>query len=242
MLDDMCRNGNISKGFKLANPQLQPEKVDNLEAGANWNPVRTIRLEPSVYYTHGTNFHYFVGNGDSVATGGDNLKPVLQRQNVSEVTVFGAEISVLWQITRNISLTANYAWNDSRITGFDTTGRAAKDLTGKFLMEVPVNQVFAGIYYKRNTFHSSLVFNYKSAQWSDDENTQQTPGYSTFDFKIGKIFLKSFNVNLVIQDIFDTPYYDSKGNISPGRFFMLNLSYDFSFNTFNFKQQNKQNF
>jgi iron complex outermembrane receptor protein len=242
MLDDMCRNGNISKGFKLANPQLQPENVDNLEAGANWNPVRRIRLEPSVYYTHGTNFHYFVGNGDSVATGGDNLKPVLQRQNVSEVTVIGAEISALWQITRDISLTANYAWNDSRITGFDTTGRTAKDLTGKFLMEVPVNQVFAGIYYKRNTFHSSLVFNYKSAQWSDDENTLQTSGYSTFDFKIGKTFLKSFNVNLVIQDIFDTPYYDSKGNISPGRFFMLNLSYDFSCNSFNFKQQNKQNF
>ena len=227
MLDDMCRNGNVSKGFKLANPELKPENADNFETGANWKPCPAVSMEPSIYYTLGSNFHYFVGNGDSVATGGDNLKPILQRQNVSKVRVLGAEITVSWQIIKQVHLTANYAFNDSRITEFDTTGYESKDLTGKFLMEVPLNQAFAGIFYSGEILSASLVFNYKDSQWSDDENTQKTPAYSTFDMKIGKTFLNHLTASLVIQDVFNTRYYDSKGNISPGRFFMLNLSYRF---------------
>lgn len=227
MLDDMCRNGNISKGFKLANPQLQPENVDNFEVGANWHPWPSVSIEPSLYCTLGRDFHYFVGNGDSVATGGDNLKPVLQRQNVSGVRILGAEITCSWHILRHLFVSANYAFNDSRITAFDTTGRTGKDLTGKFLMEVPMNQAFAGLYYSSNILQASLVFNYHGYQWSDDENTQKTPGYSTFDFKVSKNFLRTFNASLVVQDIFDVRYYDSKGEISPGRFFMLSLAWRF---------------
>jgi iron complex outermembrane recepter protein len=227
MLDDICRNGNISKGFKLANPELQPENVDNFEIGANLKPLPSVSIEPSLYYTLGTDFQYFVGNGDSVATGGDNLKPVLQRQNVSQVKVLGAEITLTWKIIKPLYFTANYAYNDSRITKFDTTGRVAKDLTGKFLMEVPVNQAFSGLFYNSRLLSATVVFNYKGAQWSDDENTQKTPAYSTFDIKIGKTFINHLTASLVVQDIFNTRYYDSKGNISPGRFFMLNLSYHF---------------
>jgi outer membrane receptor protein involved in Fe transport len=230
MLDDMCRNGNISKGFKLANPSLQPEKVDNLEIGGNFRFFKRLTLEPSLYYTLGTDFHYFVGNGDSIATGGDNLKPILQRQNVSKVTVAGAEITVSLKITDRVSATVNYAFNNSIIKEFDTTGHPGKDISGNFIVEVPKNQCFAGLYYRDRTFQSSLIFNIKGPQWSDDENTLQTPGYHTFDFKIGKSFFNNIFANLVVQDIFDTRYYDSKGNISPGRFFMLSLSYRFNIN------------
>jgi iron complex outermembrane receptor protein len=228
MLDDMCRNGNVSKGFKLANPDLQPENVDNIEVGGNWTLFQSVTLQPSIYYTIGNDFHYFVGNGDSVVTGGDNLKPVIQRQNVSQIKVRGAEISLSWRIFKSLSLNANYAFNDSRVTAFDTTGKQAKDLTGTFLVEVPRNQAYGGIYYNSNILQASVVVNYKSSQWNDDENTLKTPGYTIFDLKVGKVLFHQLSVNLVVQDVFNTRYYDSKGNISPGRFFMLNLSYRFN--------------
>jgi iron complex outermembrane receptor protein len=202
--------------------------VDNFELGANWKPLPAVSVEPSLYCTLGNDFHYFVGNGDSISTGGDNLKPILQRQNVSQVRVLGAEITATWRIIKQLSLTANYAFNDSRITEFDTVGKGAKDLSGKYLMEVPKNQAFAGIYYSSRILQASLVFNYHGAQYSDDENTLLTPDYNTFDMKIGKTFFHKLTASLVIQDIFDTPYYDSKGNISPGRFIMFNLSYSFT--------------
>ena len=228
MLDDMCRNGNISKGFKLANPQLQPENADNLELGANLHPVPSLCIEPSIYCTIGTDFQYFVGNGDSISTGGDNLKPVLMRENVSQVRVLGGELACSWRFNKNFSVNASYAYNNSQITKFDTVGKAAKDLTGKYLMEVPFNQVFAGVYYSSRILQASLIFNARGAQWSDDENTTKTPGYNIFDLKVGKTFFNKLNVSVVIQDIFNTRYYDSKGDISPGRFFMLNLSYRFA--------------
>lgn len=228
MLDDMCRNGNVSKGFKLANPQLKPENVDNFEVGGNWQPFSSVRIEPSIYYTIGSNFQYFVGNGDSVVTGGDNLKPVIQRQNVSQVTVKGAEITCTWQVVKQLSVSANYAFNDSRITAFDTVGKQAKDLTGKYLVEVPRNQAYTGIYYNSRILQASLVYNYKGPVWNDDENTLQTAGYGIFDVKVGKLFFQTLNINFIIQDIFNTQYLDSKGNFSPGRFFILNVSYKFT--------------
>ena len=95
-------------------------------------------------------------------------------------------------------------------------------------MEVPFNQVFAGVYYSSRILQASLIFNARGAQWSDDENTTKTPGYNIFDLKVGKTFFNKLNVSVVLQDIFNTRYYDSKGDISPGRFFMLNLSYRFA--------------
>ena len=225
MLDDMCRNGNVSKGFKLANPQLKPETANNYEAGATLQIAENIRIEPSLYFISGHDFQYFVGNGDSIITGGDNLKPVLQRQNVSGAEVKGVEITCSWKLNKQFSLITNYAYNDSRITNFDTTGRVAKDLTGKFLMEVPENQFSAGLFHHSKIIDGSIVYNYKDSQWIDDENTQKSPSYSTVDVKAGKVFNK-FNISLTIQDIFNSRYLDSKGYISPGRFFMLSFSYN----------------
>lgn len=81
--DDLTKSGKISKGFKLANPELKPESLLNYEAGINWMPSKKLSIEPSVYYSRGYDFQYFVATGDSVETGGADLKPVLQRQNVA---------------------------------------------------------------------------------------------------------------------------------------------------------------
>jgi iron complex outermembrane receptor protein len=226
MLDDMCKNGNVTKGFKLANPQLKPETIDNYEAGVDWSPIPGIILQPSVYLSEGHNFQYFVSTGDSINTGGDKDKPIIRRENVSGVQIIGAEISARWQITRTLRLVANYAFNDSRITSFNSPVDN-KDLTGKYIVEVPRNQAFAGIWWNNPIVQVTLTFNYKDFQWNDDENTVQTGPSNTFDLRLGHTFAEQFTVSATMQDIFNTRYYDSKGNLSPGRFIMLNLAYGF---------------
>ena len=226
MLDDMCKNGNVTKGFKLANPQLKPETIDNYEAGADWNPAPFLSFQPSVYLSYGHDFQYFVSTGDSINTGGDKDKPILRRENVSGVRIIGAEISGRWQIIKNLRLVANYAYNDSKITSFDSPA-GNKDLTGKYIVEVPRNQAFAGIWWNNPIVQVTLTFNYKDFQWNDDENTLQTGPSNTFDLRLGHTFAEKFTVSATMQDIFNTRYYDSKGNLSPGRFIMLNLAYGF---------------
>jgi len=226
MLDDMCKNGNVTKGFKLANPQLKPETIDNYEVGADWNPAPFLSFQPSVYLSYGHDFQYFVSTGDSINTGGDKDKPILRRENVSGVRIIGAEISGRWQIMKDLRLVANYAYNDSKITSFDSPA-GNKDLTGKYIVEVPRNQAFAGIWWNNPIVQVTLTFNYKDFQWNDDENTIQTGPSNTFDLRLGHTFAEKFTVSATMQDIFNTRYYDSKGNLSPGRFIMLNLAYGF---------------
>ena len=226
MLDDMCKNGNVTKGFKLANPQLKPETIDNYEAGVDWSPAPAISFQPSVYLSYGHDFQYFVSTGDSINTGGDKDKPIIRRENVSGVRIIGAEISGRWQILKELRLVANYAYNDSRITSFDSPADS-KDLTGKYIVEVPRNQAFAGIWWNNRIIQVTLTFNYKDFQWNDDENTVKTGPSNTFDLRLGHTFADCFTISATMQDIFNTRYYDSKGNLSPGRFMMVNLAYGF---------------
>ncbi|MFH1160339.1 MAG: TonB-dependent receptor [bacterium] len=228
ILDDLCKNGNITKGFKLANPGLKPESLDNFEVGGDLTLFRLITLFPSLYLSLGSNFQYFVATGDSVYTGGDNLKPVLRRENISRVTILGGEISLTFPLVKNLSLTTNYAYNNSRITKFEPVGHTGKDLSGKFLMEVPQNQVFAGLIYLPRWLSASLIFRYVGKQWIDDENTAQTPGYWTLDLKVSHTFFHQMNLAFIVQDLLNRQWTDSKGLLSPGRFIMLSLSYSFS--------------
>ena len=227
MLDDMCKNGNVTKGFKLANPQLKPETLDNLEVGGDWQPVPGLVFRPSLYFSAGQDFQYFINTGDSINTGGDKDKPIIRRENVSRVGIFGAEMAAQWQVFKKVNIVAGYAFNDSRITKYNSPNDD-KDLSGKFIMEVPRNQFSSGLFWNNRYVQISLTYTYRDFQWSDDENTQKTPGYSLFDLKLGHTFFRNLNVSCVIQDIFNARFYDSKGNLSPGRFFMLNLGYRFT--------------
>ncbi|MBL7137553.1 MAG: TonB-dependent receptor, partial [Bacteroidales bacterium] len=227
ILNDMCKNGNISKGFKMANPKLKPEAMDNIEAGATVILLKRLTLEPSGYLSFGRDFQYFVTNGDSVYTGGDNLKPVMQRENISRVRILGAEVTATLPIISNLTFLANYSFNDSRITKFDTTKNPGKDLTGKFLMEVPRNQAFAGVIFSPRRLSTSLTFRYVGRQWIDDENTAQSPGYFTIDMKASYTFFNKLTTGITVQDLLNRQWTDSKGQLSPGRYILLNLSYHF---------------
>ncbi len=227
ILDDMCKNGNISKGFKLANPQLKPESIDNFEAGSTVMFFKKIRLEPSLYLSLGRDFQYFVATGDSVNTGGNNLKPVMKRENISRVRVLGAEITMNIPLVKTLDLIANYAYNDSRITQFDTSLFTGEDLTGKFLMEVPPHQAFAGLVFTPWWLTASITFRFVGKQWIDDANTVQTPDYFTIDMKASHTFFNHLTLGLTVQNLLNRQWVNNKGQLSPGRFIMLNLSFRF---------------
>jgi len=225
MLDDMCKNGNVGKGFKLANPHLRPEVLINYEIGATLHLQNKLVIEPSIYYSVGNDFQYFVGTGDSIYTGGDNLKPVLKRENISKASIYGAEISLTYRFNNHWMFISNYAYNYSKVTDFELKTNPAIDLTGKYLVEVSPHQVFAGVYWKNKIVNTSLIGNFSDKQWVDDLNTQQTPSSMTFDVKFAKEIKSRFNISLTIHDIFNQRPVDSKGELSTGRFFMLSASY-----------------
>ncbi len=225
-LDDLSKSGKIRKGFKIANPELGPEYLTNYEIGATLNFFDKLTIEPSVYYSLGKDFQYFVGTGDSIDTGSDELKPVYQRQNISDVEIIGAEITTLYQPIKQLSFNANYAFNHSTIKEFKGSTEE-KDLTGKYLIEVPKHMVYMGATWNNRYFNTTLLYNYISSQWYDDENTILIKEYHTVDLQLSKEFFEKLNVSLNIQNILDNEYIDRKGYLSPGRYIMAEVAYKF---------------
>jgi outer membrane receptor protein involved in Fe transport len=228
MLDDMCTNRSITKGFKIANPQLKPEVISSVEIGADVLLWKKIIIQPSLYSSIGTGFHYFVATGDSVDTGGDALKPVLIRDNIASVSIKGAELLISYSISKSLNLIANYAFAYSIISEFSNARYEDQNLEGKFLMEVPPHQCNASLQYINKYLTATLTFVFVDKQWFDDENTTYTDAYHYFNIRIASDIIKNFQIALTCNDIFDQQFVNNKGFLSPGRFFMGSLSYKFT--------------
>jgi len=225
-LDDMCRSGSISKGFKMANPELEPEHLHNFEAGGSFKVTNYLRVEPSLYYSIGNQFQYFVGTGDTVYST-SSPKPILKRENVSKAAVTGAEATVRITPVKWVELTMTYAFNHSVIKSFDTVQFVAKDLSGKFLMEVPKHRFTSMLSWRNKFFNSMLVYEYTGSLYVDDENLVEMPPYYRLDLKISRVFASRYFVALTIQNLTNNIYTDNKGNLGISRFFMFDAGYRF---------------
>jgi iron complex outermembrane receptor protein len=225
-LDDMCRSGSISKGFKMANPELEPEHLLNFEAGGSFVVNKYVRIEPSVYYSIGNQFQYFVGTGDTVYST-SSPKAILKRENVSKAAVTGAEATLRVYPLKLLELTFSYAYNHSVIKSFDTIHFVAKDLSGKFLMEVPKNRFTTMLNWKNKYFHSMLVYEYTGSLYNDDENLVEMPAYYRLDAKISRVIARHYSLSFTIQNLTNNIYEDNKGNLGISRFVMLEAGYRF---------------
>jgi len=226
-LDDLCKTGKIRKGFRLANPELKPETLTNYEIGYNTAITKSIIINAATYYSIGKDFQYLVGTGDSIDTGGSELKPVLYRENVSKIRIMGGELSFKYKLNKNINFNMSYSYNNSVILDYNVGETSTlKDLSGLDIVEVSPHLFYSGIEWKNKYFYSNLNCNYTDSQWADDENTLLIEDYFIVNFRLSKKFLKTFNAYVDIQNIFDVEYIDRKGQVNPGRFIICGIKYN----------------
>ncbi|MEA3445083.1 MAG: TonB-dependent receptor, partial [Bacteroidota bacterium] len=223
-LNDLCQSGKIRKGFKLANPDLGPKTLWNYEIGMDYSPAENLKIASSMYYSHGYNFHNLVGTGDSIDTGGTDLKPVLRKLNISEIEIRGIELFFNWKINRHFRFLTNYAYAKSTILDFDKNNDS-DEINGNYIIEVPPHTLYAGLFYSGKLFDASLDYSYTDAIWADIQNTQEVEPYDIWNFKISRNFAKHWNMGITLQNFFDNEFIDRKGRKSPGRFNMVEISY-----------------
>lgn len=223
-LSDLCLAGDVNKGFKLPNPALKPEMLNDYEAGFSFNNDK-ITFEPTVFYSIGKQFQYFVATGDSVTTTSDKAKPVIRRENIDRADIYGAEIDIRYMFSEHFALLANYTFSNSKIT--DTGLENGKNLNGKYLIETPKHLAFAAFIWQNKIVDFTITCKYKSKQWIDDLNTVPLGDWIDFDMKLQKKINNNFTAALTIQNIVDRRYTDSKGLLNPGRYINAQLSYAF---------------
>lgn len=221
-LDDMISSRKISKGFKQANPELQPQTLYNYEVGFNTKPFKKAQAKAAAYYSVGKDFQYFVATGDIV-----DGKTELMRENIAEIEIMGAEFFFQYNFTRDLTFKANYAYNTSTIKKFDVEDYTGDDITGKQLVEIPWHQAFAGLFWKNKIVNATLVANYIGEEYADDQNILIIDDYLTVDVRLSRMINKNLFFALDIQNIFDKVYIDKKQRLSPGRFILVELAYQF---------------
>jgi iron complex outermembrane receptor protein len=208
ILDDLTRTGWMWVGPKYANPELGPESMDNYELGFDIMPDNRLKVSHSFYYATGNDFLYYVATGDSLY--GRNI---YKRQNVTNVTMQGAEVSMDYKIAKGFDIKSNYTYSESKIDEF--TENPA--LEGKYLKYVPKHKVSVALFWQNKFFNASILGLYKGEQFANDENTEKIDPYYTIDLHIAKKLFDNYMISLNIHDLFDNKYMETVDRISPGR-------------------------
>jgi len=109
---------------------------------------------------------------------------------------------------------------------------------GRFI----IDRVSAGIHtlealtarWKNRFVNTGFLARYQGAMWVNDQNifdevtgSDRYPAYITIDLRLSRLFWEKLSVDLGVQNILDTRFYDRKGAVCPGRFITLELGYRF---------------
>lgn len=233
ILDDMCRSGKVKGGFKVINPELKPEYLYNIEWGWDYKPNEKLSIQPSVYYSLGEDFMYYITTGDSVNMG-FKTSPVFKRVNITEVEIYGFELDTRYTLSKNISFSISYAYTHPKIKTFTPDQKNGNsDLNGKYLTDVSDHSITCAAYWNSKIVNSGLVIRYIGKQWLNDANTlddkyfmpAQYPDYTVVDLRFQKDIIYNFSASFEIQNLFNKKYYDSKNSVCPGRMIFAKLIY-----------------
>jgi iron complex outermembrane receptor protein len=223
ILDDLCRSGFVRGGFKKANPNLEPERVNNFELGLDVGLGDIIKLTGSGYYTQGEDFIYMVSTGEYIAMG-SKQKPIKEARNISSVETYGAEIGAWASLPINLTAYLSYAYNHSEILDFDDEN--GQDLIGKSLIYNPAHMLKSGLIWNNSIVNFSLQANWISQQWMDDMNEEEIPAHLKVHAKVWKqfrqveVFVKGNNLTNVV-------YLEGHGQLSLGRFISSGIQIHF---------------
>jgi len=215
-LDDLSRTGWMRLGPKVANPNLGPEKIYNLEFGFDYSPLTKIKISPSIYYSKGKDFLYYVDTGESIGR-----RSIYIRENITEVDIQGAECDLVYKPNKHLSIFGNYTYHKSVITSFTKN----EEFEGKFLVYTPLNQLKVVVQYTNKILSTNIGIVSKDEQFINDENTEKIEGYWMLNGQISKNIFNSISLSLDIQNITDIRITEHPERLSPGRIFNINVSY-----------------
>ncbi len=197
------QSGDQFGGLDVISEALKPERFDNIEVGAKWEPVDGLLATAALYQLDRSNTR---------AT--DPLNPALTVLTGSQRSR-GLELGVERSITDRWQISAGYAWQDAEIR--DTTAAAP---AGRKVPLVPKHSFALWSRYdvtKSLGIGAGLTARTKS--FASISNQVVLPGYARIDaaafYKVARGVQAQLNVeNLLGTDYFPAAHSDN--NIAPG--------------------------
>jgi len=197
------QSGDQFNGLSVTTEALKPERFDNIEIGAKWEPIDGLLATAALYQLDRTNTRATdpLNPGQTVLTGAQRSR--------------GLELGVERSITDRWQISAGYAWQDAEIV--DTTTAAP---AGRKVPLVPKHSFALWSRYEvTKSVGLGLGFTARSRSFASISNQVVLPGYARIDaaafYKVARGVEAQVNVeNLLGVDYFPAAHNDN--NIAPG--------------------------
>jgi catecholate siderophore receptor len=196
------QSGDQFSGLTATTSELEPERFDNYELGAKWEPVDGLLATVAVYRLDRTNTR---------ATDPLTNQTVLTGAQRSKGIEMGLErsISDRWQVS------AGYAYQKAEIT--KTTAAAP---AGREVPLVPRHSFsFWNRYDVSNALGLGLGVIARSKSYASISNTVKLPSYARVDAAAYYKVMRGIEAQINVENIFGADYFPtahSDNNIAPG--------------------------
>jgi outer membrane receptor protein involved in Fe transport len=195
-LNELYRPFRVGIDATAANAALVPERLEGIEAGADYRPLSNARIGATLFVNRLKNAiaNVTLGQGPGVfpgvgfvAAGGQYS----QRQNLDAIIARGIELDASLDVGR-FSLSAGYVHVDSEMRADD----AAATLDGRRPAQTPRDSASATLAWRGSIAQASLTARYIGAQFEDDLGTERLPDAVTFDATVSVPVSGRFSVEL----------------------------------------------
>lgn len=200
------QSGDQFSGLDINTETLKPERFDNYEFGAKWEPVEGLLATAAIYRLDRTNTRVASPSGDGtfVLTGEQRSK--------------GIELGLERSISDNWQVSAGYAWQKAEVTE-----RTSACNPGVAPCRVPLVPRHSFSLWSRYDFTKRLGAGLgviaRSKSYASIGNTVKLPGYTRVDAALFYQLTDRIEAQVNVENIFNDDYFPtahSDNNIAPG--------------------------
>lgn len=170
---------------------LSPTKTENVEVGAKWDVNDQLNVTLALFEMSQTNIQ--------------NQDPANPNQALlaGEQKTKGVELSLIGQLTDQLSVLAGYSYMDGTIE------KSAIGLTGNHSALTPNNTANLWLKYQINDhWYAAVGGRGESSRFSAPDNKNVLPGYAVVNAALG-YQSERYDVNLNLNNLFDRDYFVS---------------------------------
>lgn len=182
----------------LGNPSLEPETLKSYEIAFNYRPRYNINLDLNLFHYQWKDIIQFVP---------DMSGTTRTAQNTGKQKGDGVELELSWDITEQISVLANYSWQESedRNVGADAANAPEQQFYARTNIELPSDVDL--------TVQVNRVMD-RNREFSDPR--QDIADYTTVDFTLRKQFIaEKLELSLLAKNIFNADAREPSLNGQP---------------------------
>lgn len=206
------------------NPDLEPERLLGLEAGADIALGADAGLRLTLFRNTVEDLVQNITRGQTGDLPGmvepcGLLAPnetCRELDNVGEMQATGLEIEADYRPSPDWELQLSYLYNDTEITRAPDNPQ----LVGNRVRQAPEHSLTARVRHAGPWFDSSLLARYVGERYEDDLNRLEVDGFLLFDLRFSRRLSESAELFLAIENLFDEEYeikVENNGSIEIGR-------------------------